>query len=523
MTIELITSPGGIALKLGKIFGAILDAQAMAGGAAQTNVLAAANLITRANALQVQMAVTGGPAQYNLAQQLPQLFGNTAGSSAFQQALLGQVQALGTYAANVLVDVCNIDAAASNLASITTLPQAIAYLAGQIVNTSDSFNASAPTIGAQTALTGVTPVGNGVSIVTVKSGDGVLQQYMPADTLTFTCSQDSFTGGAVAGSEGITVTGLPVAPSTLDYRWAAATYFGQGMTNTTITAVDGTISNSSGGANLLQNSDFSQSANSNVPDNFITDVGVAGVNFFQGTGGLASFSYTGDGNYGYNGGFLQITGDAGLTKTSLYQVFNTAPSTTLGAGGTQFNISAFPDTPFAVNCWVRMNSGSTAAGVLTLSLTTAAGVVINDDAGTPNTITTTLSAIVDTLWHNVQGVFRLPKNPPSVVRLRIATPTTAITSGASVYIGRMSLSLMTPCLGGSLPMFNGGALYSFCSGNTKMNASGNPTLVDAWTVALSQVFGLFQQMFQESFGIGQLGLRFPSSGAPTIADSLITA
>jgi hypothetical protein len=501
------------------MIGAMNDQNSLSGGTATTPVTSSASMITRNANLQVQLAVSGGPGQYEIASQIPGLYGDTQGNGAVQTAISGLLQSQANVAQQMIVDVANKDASASNLASITTVPQAVGYLITQMNNSSDSVNASAPSIGAQTAVIGITPTGNGIAVVTAKAGNGYLQEYLEPDTLTFQCTTDSFTGGATAGSEQITVTGLPASPSPTDYRRFLGTYYGQGMASTTLQAVDGTISNSAGGLNVLQNSDFFIATNTNVPDNWIVSAGNVGTQILQGTGGANSSSYTGSGNYGYNGGYLEFAGD-GSTTTTIYQAFNTTPSATLGAGGTAYNISGFPDVPHAVNFWLKMSSNATAAGVLQVALTNSGGTVITDDQSNNNSFTVTLSGIVDTNWHNYNGVFRLPKNPPAVVWLQLKL-TTALTNAKNAFLGRMAMTPMTPCLGGSTPYYNGGSLMSFFSGNNKMNATGGPLIADAWTVGITNTLGKFQQGFEQFFSMKANNLHVPSSGSSTISDALV--
>ncbi|MDE2105776.1 MAG: hypothetical protein KGL39_51605, partial [Patescibacteria group bacterium] len=355
-----------------------------------------------------------------------------------------------------------------------------------------TFNSSVPSLGSLTNGNPA-PTGNPILVGSVKDGFGNNLQYVLPETLTLTCKADSYSGKATAFQETYTLQAEQAVSSSLAFNWPG----GSGA-SISMTAVNPAGNNNTAG-NLLVNSDFETATTTNQPDNWTKDVGTIGSTILQGTGANAYTPTV--------GGFLEFLGN-GSELTSVYQSFNTTPTTTQNAGGTGFNISTSPNIPFALNFWYKLGTASPAAGVLEVALTDGAGTIIQDDAGTNNDTTVTLTGIADTNFHNVNAVFRLPKNPPATIRLRVRL-STALTNTDAIYISRMSLAQMTA-------LYTGGPYWSLFSGATK------GVVNDPYTLAVSQTWGTFQEYFQRFFNMTNLGLIMPNSGTPTVADTLVT-
>jgi hypothetical protein len=193
--------------------------------------------------------------------------------------------------------------------------------------------------------------GNGVAVVSKVRGDGLDQENIIPETAYVFCTADSQTGTATAGQEQFTYTGEPLVTDV----WSETYPIGSGAT-TTLTAIDAS-QNASG--NLLTNSNF-EAFTANLPDNWTSLVGTAGVDYLKSTAqffeGAASLQYAG-----------------GATLTSLAQTFNSSTGTV----GT-----LKPDTAYAVNFWAKVDVVP-AAGVLTVDLVDGSNTVINDDQGRP--------------------------------------------------------------------------------------------------------------------------------------------
>jgi hypothetical protein len=404
-----------------------------------------------------------------------------------QSALSGLAAQLIAVSANTVVQQCNADTALAeqNLQYAFQLLQA--QFAGNYNLTSSSFAA-----GAQTAIG--SPIGNPIINVSVLRGDGLSLEYGYAETLTFRCTQDKFSGATI-NNEAINVLGQ--AAATDPWLWPD----GSG-TNVTLNVIDATADYPSGG-NLLVNSDMEVVSNSNIADNWIVLTGTRGTQIFAGN----TNPYTGS-------NAMWFTGSGGVA-TAIYQAFNTTPSTTLGSGGTAYELEQ--RTMYAFNAQVMVDS-TPAAGVLAFSLVDDTDAVLNDDAGNANTISIDLTTVTSA-YQSVKGYFRTPTNLPDVVRLRVKT-TTAITNTHTVYFDHLSLGL-GQSLYGTLPQ---GPYVVIHSGDTP------PRQGDGWTVAMTSNLALttWQGQLQFQFNIAQiqsvipgLGIRMPTTGGSTVSSALI--
>jgi hypothetical protein len=484
MTIPL-TGAGGLYTRLGHLFGALADANALRGGAATARVLSGANLATRVNTVEADYAA--GTAVQQL---LDGIFGNL---TAVQGGLSSLFSDYATRAQNTLKAMYSIDqgvgaTAPASVLTASDLTTALRALISQMTTAAASVNASVPAVGAQTAVG--TPQGNPVFVFSVKNPQGQTLQYALAETLTAAATTDSQSGGTL-GNEGFSVRGQVAVSDVWSPLWpggSGASYSGN--------LADGSKSNATG--NLLTNSDFTAFVgNPNLPDNWTALVGTPGTDVFNGTAG---------GAYTTGGGALQFTGTAGTLLDAVTQTFGTPTSTTAGAGGTPAVLK--PDTQYAGNVWIKTSATPT-AGAAEFSLVDGSNAVVNDDQAVANLATRTLTN-VGTTYVNFNFVFRTPAVLPSALKLRVRL-STAIDSGKSVYFGRLAFREMAP-------VYAGGPHVAGFSGSAKVIAGNSP---DAWTFAVTQTWGLFQQYFERVFGMKALGLTLPNSGTPTVADTLI--
>jgi len=405
------------------------------------------------------------------------------------QSVPAFVTYLQTLAQNTLVDMANVDTPLQQ----KTVNAALALLISQMLANSNTVTGTTLSVGAQTNGT-PTPTGNPIFVISTVRGDGNKTEYaVTTDTMTFRTTADNQTGGATANQETIGITGQNSASSTLAYNWP----LGSGA-SATISLIDANVNNSSG--NLLQNSDFETWTNgaSSTPDNWINLVGGLGSNILR-----SSTSYT-------NSYSLELLSD-GSTLTSIAQTFNTAASTTQGAGGTPAKL--LPDVPYAVNFWAKLSNSSPASGVMKVELIDGTNTVINDDQGTANASTITLTGVGDTSWDNYNAVFRLPKSLPTTVKLRIRM-TTSLPNSQFILIDRLAMS-GTSNSGGMTQFYPGGPFVAGFSGSTKT------LLNDSWTITVTPTVGKFQRAFQRFFNMAQNGLFVPSAVSGTISDGLV--
>lgn len=484
-------------VRWGHLFGQALDIISLRGSTINTT------RVTSSAKMNTRMSATITP-DYANGTAIPQaLDGVPTALKAFQDQL-------GAYPKNTLaaaaqltlqmmygIDQLGIPSTApvAQFASIN-VTTALKVLIAQMKGTSDSIQGATVSAGAQTAVG--TPIGTPIIVVSVKDPQGFTLQTPFAETLLFTCTQDSQSGSATAGNETVTLTGAPAAPDVWSHLYPAGS-----AANIPLSAVDG--SKYLGATNnLLNNSGWSAFSLANYPDNWVILTGLAGTTVFDGSG------------IGYDANLksLKLTGDVGGTLISVAQPFSTTPSTATGVGGTSTVLTQ--NQTVHLNLWIRTSS-TPSAGVLTFDLVDGSNTVLVDDAGNNLAFTKSLTA-VSTSWVNVNGSFHLPSVLPTTtppVKLRITT-STAIDSTKSVYLSRLSMAT-------AIPAYNRGPLCTVHSGATRMIAGLTP---DAWTVAISNSFattgsGLMALMLERVFGLRDKFLQFPYDPSPTVADSLI--
>lgn len=483
---------------IGSLAASVADVNALRGGAATSDVLSAANLVTRLNTLE------GWYGNGSL-RQIVENVGAYSNLTAFQAAQSAWISNLAQkLSVQTLIAMASVDqgqstnAPAAQLVGTGDPTAALQYIIAQMTAASTSVNSSTPSLGSQTNVG--SPTGNPIIVGSTKNPQGAALQYLYPETMTFTCTKDA-ASGATAGQEQLTATGQTAvttggAPDVFSQLWPG----GSGALKN-YTLCNAALNNPSGN-NLLTNGDFT-AFNTSYPNNWNTIVGVAGTDFLNGGTGNA---YTPGGA----GGSLQIVGD-GSTLPTLRQPFNTAASTVNGAGGTPAVLKG--NNVVAVNFWIKTSSAP-AAGVLRVALVDSTGAVINDDAGNANSFTQSLTG-VSTSFVNVNGVFRLPANINAVsgpISLELKT-TTAITAAHSLYIGRLGAVLMAPA-------YPSGPLFAAFSANTNPTAAGTP---DAWTFAVGNTWGVLQKWLFRIFNaqLAALGIQFPNSGSPTVPDSVV--
>lgn len=345
--------------------------------------------------------------------------------------------------------------------------------------------------GSGSAFTGT---GNGVINVSVKRPqDGRTQELLFAETLLVKCTQDSFTGGATAGNENLTIYGQGNQSDVFAFDWPLGS-----NSRSNLNSIDGDVTN--GSNNLLNNSGFA-SWTSNVPNQFTLTVGVAGTNTIQN----GSITYSG-------GSSLQIVGDGSNTLTELRQQFNNSSGTT--------NI-LLPLTQYGVCIFARRDSVAAAQGILTIDLFDGTNI-INDAAGNPNSFTIDLTALT-TNFQSFTGAFRTPSSLPTnyYIRLRLST---SLTNGRSVYFDKLSLGEMTEC-------YASGPYVSVHTGNVNfVQWETNPffqgdyaTITTTNSRGSGGTLNTFPTLCQRFFFSEMMGneLLFPSSVSNTISDSLI--
>jgi len=466
-----------------------------------------------------------------------------------------------------LILVVNTDVTLPDTSLATALKQFIAQMISQAV----TLNVSAVTVAA-TAAGGNT--GNGVCVVTKKSGTGLVQENSLAETLVGTCAAG---GLAVAFS----FVGQPAASGPLGQDWP----LGSGVTKS-ISAAD---ANQTAGS-LITNGGFETYVNQpNIPDGWICSVGTPGTHLIATTlevqtitrsgtptGGTwligwqnaaGKIQYTGPLAYNAGGSAVQaalrlLAGLGSITNVETGTTPNYTDTITFnGAGGNvaQFTIidnttggthaitpaTPTPGTPqvfaggfalefvgdgatltalnqqinnlaantaYAVSLWAICDS-IPGAGVVKVELVDGiGGTVINDAQGAANTITFNASALT-TAWQHLsvlqasECVFRTPAVVPPLVFIRIRL-STAITNGKNMWVDNVAMVAVSE-------FYAGGPGAVQFAGSIPFAAGDNFSVV-----VTNDRAGVVREYMNRNCGLAGLELLLPTSGAPTVPDSV---
>jgi hypothetical protein len=384
-------------------------------------------------------------------------------------------------------------------------PQAGASLVGSLVYLQQAIIAQSASVQV-CALTSTVTANSGNSgagsvWVGLTRGDGLSLQNTIAETGILVIASDSFTGGATLGQEpwqwqgapnvSSLGTGAPVGA----WDWDALQASGSALSGNCIAANQYAVQT----GNLLTNGDFALWPVALAdPTNWHLVTGAWGTDAQRSTTVL--------------GGVFSVEFLPTATLTTLTQQFGTASTTTGATAGTTATLA--PYTGYAENLWLKA-AGVITGGVLSVSLVNSSGAVINDQQGNPNTTTIALTG-ASTNWVPHSLPFRLPINPPSVVRLQIEMSTALAGAG-------LILDWVAMCEPPTAIYPAGPNLAVFSSPASPFVAVPNP---DGWTVALTNdrggsTFGAtWQTLLNRLFG--NPNFIAATSGSPTIADTLIT-
>ena len=393
------------------------------------------------------------------------LFSNLSSWQSSNSGLTFYLQSLATQFAS---DAAALDAPQPD----PSLYTALAYLIAQMRTAAASVAANS--IGWSVAPGGGNN-GNPVWVVATKGPTGYVQENAFAESIAAACSQDAQGGGTAAGQESLTLKSPQAAGDPLSWLFPAGSgaYIG-------ITAVDAGAQGIGGTQNWLKNSNFETWTVANIPDGWHITTGAAQVQ--QST----SVAYDGSSS-------LALIGD-GITLASIYQQF-----------GSDTGVVVPPLDQMAVNFWIKATG--TPGGVLECALVDGTGAYINDNISVPNSFSVNLGTIGST-FQAINGIFRTPRVLPSIIRLRLKL-TTAIPAGCTAYIDRLAMA--EPQL-----IYQQSPGVCVFSGNAPMIAG------DSWTLTVTNDRnGQFQTLLDRMFNMRGLGLLLPSSGSPTISNSLI--
>lgn len=473
-----LTGTGGVFKRLGRLFGGAADLLALMGGTATSAVGSGASMQTRGTNIEADAAESPAVSQA--------IDGHWTKISNWQSMQTSFFTDLVRLAENIVIRQVVLD---TPLLS-QDITSALAELARQMKASGDDLNASTISVGAQASLG--SPTGTPSFVVSTYRADGMQYQTVFPETLRFTCTADSYTGGATARKETFNVRGALAYPSAWDYRWPGGSNASQ-----TIQLVDAQLDNQSGG-NLLTNGDFETANTTNYFDNWVHGSGAAGTDFFAYGSGYTQSNA------------LQIKG-GGVTNPTIYQEFNKTASTSAGAGGTPAVIQ--PRTQYALNFWGKKTTAT--AGVLRAALVDSSGTILTDDYGTSQSSSYTLSGGGGwtTSYVAKQAIFRTPSVLPTdgIVRLQFRLTTNLTDATESIVLDDVALAAMTTQL------YTGGPYVVGFSGATKVVKN------DAYTIAVSNTMGVLVSYMERAFGLAAKDIIFPydTGGTETVADSVV--
>lgn len=331
-----------------------------------------------------------------------------------------------------------------------------------------------------------TNAGNGViNFSTRRPQDGLVAENTFAEDIRFTCTADSYTGGATEGNEAFSVTGEGNQGDVWSFDWPLGS-----NASTSLNAIDGNVSTGSG--NGLTNSGFNTFTVTNTPDNWTLN-GAAGTVFFE------------ESTLVYDGAkALRWLGD-GTTGSYLEQRFGVSTGTTL---------DLVPLTQYSFNSFWRRDGTVPGAGVVTVALVDGNGNVFNDEGGNANSFTIDLTGLT-TDYVSYTGVFRTPRDLPSTRKLRL-TMSTGLTAGRSVYLDKASLGVMTR-------LYPSGPYAAMHAGSVPFQAGDYSILTMTNSRGSGGTLNTFQTLWQRLFFdlVMANELLLPSASSPNVLDSLI--
>lgn len=465
MSTITLTGTGGLYTRWGKELGGSNEAQNLVNGTLTTRVASINAQYASTDQQVLQLPNSNLILLQQQLQQAPQPWGNGI-NNMMQNTIIQMAIDAGIGGNNV------------------TLFSAMSFLIGQmnVGGYAGTASIQRPTISvAVTTPSGLIPgapanVGNGVLLASLTDTDGLPLDYCLTETVNAVCTNDGYTGGgATAGSEPFTLTGMVPASSIYAFNYPAGSGANAQITTLNPALTSGTI---------LTDGNFEiWSGGTPVLTNWAYPVGVAGTTVKQ-----ATSPFTGT----YN---LQIVGDgAELTKVRQAVVLQ-------------------PNTVYAVNCWAKTD-GSVAAGVLQLRLVSAASLgasastVINNQFGTANAISKTVSTLTSS-YTNINGFFQTPAVLPATTYFEFFV-STAITNTEVLNLDSVGIQAATQ-------LYAGGPWTTTFAGSTPF------AIDDSFSIAVANnaTIASFCLQLARYFGLPTLGLKIPSAVSPTINDNLI--
>jgi len=264
MAIDLLTNPGGLFVRLGKIFGGINE----------ENTARGATLNSRVATINAQYLSTNQDIIENL-------YTNQQGWVAAGD---GQVTGEAALTNTTLIQMANDDTPLPNLELITALD----LLIEQMIANSDTIER--PVVGSSVTA-GSGNVGTGKVTISTIGGDGQQLDYLFEEDILCRCSASGYVGGGgTSGSETFSITSPLPAPNSLSWQWPGAS-----GTSNAANALNPALTSGL----FVTDGNFENWVSTNTPVNWTIQTGVAGTTIFRSsTAYLSTYAiqFTGNGS-----------------------------------------------------------------------------------------------------------------------------------------------------------------------------------------------------------------------------------
>ena len=467
-----LTGTGGLFTRLGKLFGLAKTIRTHQQAIAPT----ASTSTTGVRTIYSVFASTTGTLP--MATDLVQAISN---EDIVADASLGTLVGIKAAAERTLIEMVDAD----TKLPAKTVPEAMRELAFQMNRDGEKVAVSSFTVGS--ASYNAANTGNAVVIVSLEAPkiikNNVIfaskiadQPYVRAETLLFSCAEDTKTAGIASGSEIWNVTGDRAFPN-LDRRWRAGSGTAMRISATSGDQDAGGVP----GLNLLTNSDFEVFA-SDVPVNWELVTGTATTNVASTTTaqrGASALKFIGDGS----------------TLTKVRQKLNSG-------SGTYGKLKG--DTLYLLSAWLR-SEGTAVAGTLRISFRDQTDTVLGS-----MTVSVAWGSLTTSYARHGFAVVS-PVNIPDETYL-VLELTTALTATGSILIDEVTVCEMQR-------LAAGGPGVAIVAGSTDSRRG------DFATVAISNnTVGEMNLELDRMFGLYETGIFLPSGTGTnvTVADSLIS-
>lgn len=325
------------------------------------------------------------------------------------------------------------------------------------------------------------PSGLNLVRVSLINSDGGPNQHTIAEKIRLEVTSDSFTGGAAAGNETLTVITKDAAADMFNYDYPAGSGSAVTLARTNMNA-------SSSEGNSVTNGNFTlfDTDTPTIPNNWnaITSYGVAGTNWLISSNGLKIQNLASV--------RLQQDISSSVRAKNVYHV--------------HFR--------FKLNSSVVLSSGS-----ITVDLVDSSGNTMVDNSNTylaKSVLFSSINLANLGVYQDVDATFVVGSKTPTTVFLRIMCNGTNQT-GVTVELNRLVLTEMQK-------LYDGGPYISLLGLDSNTLYSGQRidiTITKSLDGGGTFTNNTFQVLFDRLFKMSSKGITLPSSTIPTVLDSLI--